>query len=90
MQPERPPRGNNSLSWTSYSSAYFLARAKMTKHNSSRWRLWAIEKKEKVVAEKKRVLWDQSTLVQLIPLPPFLFGTSIFEVYACFSGLKCF
>jgi hypothetical protein len=54
MQPERPPRGNNSLSWTSYSSAYFLARAKMTKHNSSRWRLWAIEKKEKVVAEKKR------------------------------------
>jgi hypothetical protein len=25
-----------------------------TKHNLSRWRLWAIEKKEKVAAEKKR------------------------------------
>jgi hypothetical protein len=58
---------------------------------ASSWQqLPAIEKKEKVGAEKKRVLLDQSTLVQRIPLPPFLFGTSIFEVDACFSGLKCF
>jgi hypothetical protein len=29
------------------------------------------------------VLRHQSTLVQRIPLSPFLFGTSIFMVYVC-------
>jgi hypothetical protein len=31
-------------------------------HNLSRWRLWAIEKKEKVVAEKKRACKNRKVI----------------------------